>query len=222
MHMLLALCDFGRRIIGQPIVPGMQSGVTAADRIILIPPDVVIVRYLVQRRDRRVHALSLKGVGADARCGFRDQRLVRNIRVPLRRGLCTAVARTDNEQNENDEEKVDQLHRGNSIARRRIGKRKSRQTFMGLQSPSSSSASNCSFKWRRADFLIARRSAATACFSAWRSRRVRVSTELGKCEIFGRWAPTFRSFGFAYGSIEKLPAFICDKKERQCCKLKDH
>src|SRR6266516_6969779 len=107
MYMLLALCDFGRRIIGQPIVPGMQSGVTAADRIILIPPGVVIVRHLVQRRDRRIHALSLKGVGADAWGGFRDQRLVRNIRVPLRRELPAAVARTDNEQNESDKEKID-------------------------------------------------------------------------------------------------------------------
>src|SRR5205809_218363 len=43
-----------------------------------------------------------------------------------------------------------------------------------------------------------------------------------ECEIFGRCTPTFRSFGFAYGSIERLPAFICDKKERQCCKLKNH
>src|SRR5437762_180130 len=165
MHMLLALCDFGRRIIGQPIVPGMQSGVTAADRIILIPPGVVIVRHLVQCRDRRIHALSPKSIGAYARGGFCDERLVRNIWVPLRRGLRAAVARTDSEQNESDKEKVDQLHRGNSIARRRIGKRKSRQTFMGLQSPSSTSTSNCCFKWRRADFLIARRSAATACFS---------------------------------------------------------
>src|SRR5438552_10625542 len=101
-------------------------------------------------------------------------------------------------------------------------KRKAPRILPGLQSSSSSSERSSCFKWRRADFLIARRSAATACFSAWRSRRVRVSTELGKCEIFGRCAPTFRSFGVAYGSIEKLPAFICDKKERKCCKLKDH
>src|SRR5437588_9108800 len=50
---------------------------------------------------------------------------------------------------------------------------------------------------------MARRSAATASFSALRCVRVRVSTCLGKCEIFGRRAPTFRSLGFAYGFITK-------------------
>jgi hypothetical protein len=48
---------------------------------------------------------------------------------------------------------------------------------------------------------MARRSAATASFSARRCVRVRTSTGLGKCKIFGRRAPTFRSFGFAYGFI---------------------
>ncbi len=62
---------------------------------------------------------------------------------------------------------------------------------------SSSSSNNCSFKWRRAAFLIARRSAATASFSAWRSLRVRLSIDCAKCEIFGRRAPTFFSLGFA-------------------------
>ena len=68
------------------------------------------------------------------------------------------------------------------------------------------SSSNWRFRCRRADFLIARRSAATACFSAWRSRRVRVSIDFGKCVIFGRCAPTLRSLGFAYGSMEKSNA----------------
>ena len=84
------------------------------------------------------------------------------------------------------------------------------------------SSSNWRFRCRRADFLIARRSAATACFSAWRSRRVRVSIDFGKCVILGRCAPTLRSLGFAYGSTEKKLAFlVCDKKDWQCCKLKD-
>jgi len=48
---------------------------------------------------------------------------------------------------------------------------------------------------------MARRSAATASFSACRSFRVRVSMLLGRCETLGRCAPTFRSFGFAYGFI---------------------
>ena len=48
---------------------------------------------------------------------------------------------------------------------------------------------------------MARRAAATASFSACRSCRVRLSMSLGKCVTFGRCAPTFRSFGFAYGFI---------------------
>ena len=68
---------------------------------------------------------------------------------------------------------------------------------------SRSSSRNCRCKCRRADFLMARRSAATASFSARRCGRVRVSTCLGKCEIFGRRSPTFRSLGFAYGFITK-------------------
>lgn len=72
------------------------------------------------------------------------------------------------------------------------------------QAVSSNSDESCCFKCRRADFLIARRSAVTACFSACRSWRVRVSMARGKWEIFGRLAPTFRSLGFAYGSIPHL------------------
>jgi hypothetical protein len=94
------------------------------------------------------------------------------------------------------------------LERRRIGKCKARR----FQPASSSSASNCCFRCRRADFLIARRSAATACFSAWRSRRVRLSIEVGKCAIFGRRAPTFRSLGFAYGSIEKSSSSCLPQK----------
>src|SRR5437899_1749698 len=56
---------------------------------------------------------------------------------------------------------------------------------------------------------MARRSAATASFSALRCLRVRVSMCLGKCEIFGRRAPTFRSFGFAYGFITKHNSVQC-------------
>ena len=88
------------------------------------------------------------------------------------------------------------------------------------QSASSNSASSCCCRRRRAAFLIARRSAATACFSAWRSLRVRVSTDFGKCTIFGRRAPTFRSFGFAYGSIKNLALPGRDKKDEQRGKLK--
>src|SRR6266566_3139135 len=180
MNMLRTVDDFCGRIVGQPIVPSVQSGVAAADRIILIAPGVVAIRQLVQCRDGRAHILIFKSLFVYCRRRFRDQRLVRDIGIPLRRGLCAAGARTDNEQNESDKEKIDQLHRANSIAWRRIGKRKERR----FQSVSLSSAWSWRRKSWRADFLIARRSAATACFSAWRSRLDRVSTELGKCEIF--------------------------------------
>jgi uncharacterized protein len=71
-----------------------------------------------------------------------------------------------------------------------------------FQSAFSNSANICCFKCRRAAFLIARRCAATCSFSAWRSRRVRSSVACGRCLIFGRCAPIFRSFGFAYGSTK--------------------
>src|SRR5438067_1531318 len=54
---------------------------------------------------------------------------------------------------------------------------------------------------------MARRSAATACFSACRSFRVRVSVASAKCVILGRCAPTLRSLGFAYGSIAEFSGF---------------
>src|SRR5438105_8065618 len=79
-------------------------------------------------------------------------------------------------------------------------------------SRSSVSSSNCCFRCRRAAFLIARLSAATACFSAWRSFRVRRSAELGNCVIFGRRAPTCRSFGFAYGFTGEVSASYSRQK----------
>ena len=71
-----------------------------------------------------------------------------------------------------------------------------------VQSAFSNSANICCFKCRRAAFLITRRCAATCSFSAWRSRRFRSSVACGRCLIFGRCAPIFRSFGFAYGSTK--------------------
>src|SRR5260370_22433081 len=54
---------------------------------------------------------------------------------------------------------------------------------------------------------MARRSAATACFSACRSFRVRVSAASCKCVILGRCAQTLSSLGFAYGSIAEFSGF---------------
>jgi four helix bundle protein len=76
--------------------------------------------------------------------------------------------------------------------------------FRKSQLFSSSSSNNCCLRRCRADFLIARRSVVTACFSACRSFRVRLSILPGRCEIFGRSAPTFRSLGFAYGFHEGI------------------
>ena len=95
----------------------------------------------------------------------------------------------------------------------RRGRQRSGYTIVN-QNPqplSSSSRSNWSFKCRRAAFLIARRSSTTPCFSAWRSRRVRGSTDCGTCRIFGRRAPIFRSFGFAYGSMTVLRCVLAIK-----------
>src|SRR5438105_14936949 len=89
-------------------------------------------------------------------------------------------------------------------------------------SAESSSSSSCCFRHRRAAFLIARRSAATASFSAWRSRRDRGLLDCDKCLIFGRCAPTLRSFGFAYGSMESLTFLVRDEKNRKRGKLKDY
>src|SRR4029453_8609498 len=59
---LLALCDFCRRIIGQPIIPSVQSGVAAPDWIILVSPGVVVLRHFVQGRDCCAYLLIFEGV----------------------------------------------------------------------------------------------------------------------------------------------------------------
>ena len=46
MHVLRALCDFRLRIISQPVVPCMQSCVAATDRVIFVPPGVILVGHL--------------------------------------------------------------------------------------------------------------------------------------------------------------------------------
>ena len=51
--MLCPLGDFGGRIIGQPIVPCVQSRLAAANRIVFIPPRVIIVGQLEQSRNCR-------------------------------------------------------------------------------------------------------------------------------------------------------------------------
>ena len=76
------------------------------------------------------------------------------------------------------------------------GTRKARISKHGIRNEDNWHSSSC-----RNSSLIARRSAATPCFSARRSLRVRGSLAGGKCEIFGRRAPIFFSLGLAYGSI---------------------
>ena len=108
--MLCALRRFGRRIIGQPIVPRMQSGVAAADRIILIAPGIVILRQFVLRRDRRIRVLIFKGFFVYRRRRFRDQRLIRNIRGSLNRRLCINAAEREREENKKTKETSNGLH----------------------------------------------------------------------------------------------------------------
>ena len=71
-----AFRDFSWRIVSQPIVPGMESGLAAPDRIILIPPRVVVVCKLMQRCSCHAHALIFESVGINARSRFCYQRLV--------------------------------------------------------------------------------------------------------------------------------------------------
>ena len=86
---LLALGDFLRRVIRQAIVPGMEPGVAAPHRILLVAPVVIIVRHLVQP-----HRL---GAALQARVGCGQQRLVRNVWCALRRNLCDRRSGAGNE-----------------------------------------------------------------------------------------------------------------------------
>src|SRR6516225_348475 len=87
MHVLSAFGNFGRRIVSQPVIPGMKSGLAAADGIILIARRVVLLGELVQRCSRSTHALIFESVGIDTWSRLCDQRLVRNVGVALRRRL---------------------------------------------------------------------------------------------------------------------------------------
>src|SRR5262249_33555437 len=73
----------GWRIIGQSIVPGMESGLAAADRMILIAPRVVVIGELVQRCSRCAHALIFESIGINAWRRLCDQRLIRNVGITL-------------------------------------------------------------------------------------------------------------------------------------------
>ena len=81
--MLRAFRDFSRRIIGQPIVPRVKSGLAAPDGIILIPPCVVVVCELVQRCGCRAHTLIFESVGINGGCRLCYQRLVGNVWAAL-------------------------------------------------------------------------------------------------------------------------------------------
>ncbi len=60
--MLCALRDLSRRIIGQPIVPRVQCCVAAADRIIFIPPRIILVCHFVQGGCCPLRTLTLERV----------------------------------------------------------------------------------------------------------------------------------------------------------------
>ncbi len=78
----------------------MESGLAAADRIILIPPRVVVVGELVHRNRCRAHTLIFESVGIDAWRRFCDQRLVGNVWVTLRLRL---RSRTHSKAKESDD-----------------------------------------------------------------------------------------------------------------------
>ena len=66
-----AFRDFRGSIIGQPIVPGVQSSFTTLDRIIFISPGIVIVRELGQ-----LGCISTRALARHRWFFFGDQRLV--------------------------------------------------------------------------------------------------------------------------------------------------
>ena len=72
--MLRAFRYFCGRKVGQPIVPSVEAGVAARDRIVLVSPVVVIVRQFVERG--RAHDVVLVRTG--------DQCLVDAARPPRR------------------------------------------------------------------------------------------------------------------------------------------
>ena len=98
--MLRALRDFTWRIIGQPIIPRVRSGLAASDRVILIPPRVIIVGELVQRRSRHADILILESVGINVWSRLGDQGLVRNVWVTLRRRLRARTAHNNPKEND--------------------------------------------------------------------------------------------------------------------------
>src|SRR5437868_3776773 len=59
-NVLRALINFCRRIIAEFVVPGMQTALAAADRIVFVSPVVIIVCQLVQRG--RAHHVVLRRV----------------------------------------------------------------------------------------------------------------------------------------------------------------
>ena len=74
---LVPLADFSGRKIGKPIVPRVKTRIAAGDWEILITPRVEFVRHFAKRGD--------VGAGFDhRRRGFRNQRLVRNVRLRFR------------------------------------------------------------------------------------------------------------------------------------------
>src|ERR1051325_8646927 len=116
--MLRALGNPGWRIIGQPIVPAMKSSLATADGIILIPPRVVLVCDLAQRRRRRARTLLFESIGIDGWSRVRDEAFVGDVWVTLRRRLRHGIALSNSEQNKSGTKKIDRSHRAESIAQR--------------------------------------------------------------------------------------------------------
>jgi hypothetical protein len=77
--MLAALGDLRRGIVGQAVVPGVETGIARSDGKIFISPGVEVLGQL-SKRSNVVPALRGKSL-------FRQERLVRDVRARIRRRL---------------------------------------------------------------------------------------------------------------------------------------
>ena len=82
-HVLGALGDLGGRIICQAIVPGMQTRLAAGNRIIFVPPVVIVVGEFVQRGGVRGGCFAFASNGGR---GFCNQSLIGDIGPHFTRG----------------------------------------------------------------------------------------------------------------------------------------
>jgi hypothetical protein len=86
----------------------MKAGLAATDRIILVPPRVIVVCQLMQCCGCRVHTLIFESVGVDSWGRLCDQRLVRNVRITLSWRLRECAVGSEVEKS--NDQKICRLH----------------------------------------------------------------------------------------------------------------